>query len=154
MPGGAPGIETRLPLLYHFGVNQGRLSLNQFVAAISTAAARRYGLYPLKGTVTPGADADLVLFDPAREVTITASELHQNCDYTPYEGMRVKGWPRTVLSRGKMVVEDYVLYRADRRRALSGATVTGRTGSCVDGHHSWCSKNQVRAYLHVSVNVA
>ena len=106
IPGGAPGVETRVPLVYHFGVNQGRLSLNQFVDFTSTAAAKRFGLYPRKGTIAPGADADLVLFDPSLEVTITTEVLHQNCDYTPYAGMQVKGWPKTVLNRGEVVVRD------------------------------------------------
>lgn len=106
MPGGAPGIETRVPLVFHFGVNEGKLSLNQFVNVTSTAAAKLYGLYPRKGTLAPGADADIVLFDPMREVTITAQTLHQNCDYTPYEGMRVRGWVHTVLVRGKVIVEE------------------------------------------------
>ena len=106
IPGGAPGIETRMPLVYHFGVNEGRLSLTEFVNLTSTAAAKLYRLYPRKGTIAPGADADLVLFDPGREVTISAESLHQNCDYTPYEGFRVKGWPRTVLSRGEIIVRD------------------------------------------------
>jgi dihydropyrimidinase len=106
IPGGAAGIETRLALLHHFGVRSGRLSLNRFVDVTSTAAARRFGLYPRKGTLLPGADADLVLFDPEREVAITADALHQNCDSTPYEGLRVKGWPRTVLSRGEVIVRD------------------------------------------------
>jgi len=106
IPGGAPGIETRMPLVYHFGVNEGRLSLTEFVNLTSTAAAKLYRLYPRKGTIAPGADADLVLFDPGREVTISAESLHQNCDYTPYEGFRVKGWPRTVLSRGEVIVRD------------------------------------------------
>lgn len=106
VPGGAPGIETRLPLLYHHGVNEKRLSLNQFVNVTSTAVARRFGLYPRKGTLAPGADADLLLFDPNRTVTISAATLHQNCDYTPYAGARVTGWPRTVLSRGRVIVRD------------------------------------------------
>ena len=106
IPGGAPGIETRVPLVYHFGVNEGRLSLEQFVEVTSTAAARRYGLYPRKGTIAPGSDADLVLFDPRREMTIRADSLHQNCDYTPYEGFQVRGWPRTVISRGQVIVRD------------------------------------------------
>ena len=106
VPGGAPGIETRVPLVYHFGVNAGRLSLEQFVNLTSTAAARRYGLYPRKGTIAPGSDADLVLFDPNREVTISAAGLHQNCDYTPYEGFRVRGWARTVISHGQVIVRD------------------------------------------------
>ncbi len=106
MPGGAPGIETRLPLVYHFGVHRGDLSLNQFVNVTSTAAAKLYGLYPRKGTIAPGSDADLVLFDPRREVSISANSLHQNCDYTPYEGIKVMGWPRTVLSRGEVIIRD------------------------------------------------
>jgi len=106
IPGGAPGIETRVPLTYHFGVNEGRLSLEQFVNVTSTAAARRYGLFPRKGRIAPGSDADLVLFDPQREVTLRAADLHQNCDYTPYEGFAIRGWPRTVISRGQEVVAD------------------------------------------------
>src|SRR5205085_9859507 len=106
IPGGAPGIETRLPLVYHFGVNAGRLTLEQFVNLTSTAAAKLYGLYPRKGTLAPGSDADVVLFDPAREVVLNAASLHQNCDYTPYEGFHLRGWPRTVLSRGQVIVRD------------------------------------------------
>jgi dihydropyrimidinase len=106
IPGGAPGVETRLPLIYHFGINRGRLSLNQFVDVTSTAAAKLFGLYPQKGTIAPGTDADLVLFDPNNEVIVTANALHQNCDYTPYEGMQLKGWPRTVLSRGEIIVRN------------------------------------------------
>lgn len=106
VPGGAPGIETRLPLLYHFGVRTGRLSLPQFVEYTSTAVARRFGLYPRKGSLMPGADADLVLFDPGRSVTLSAATLHQNCDYTPFEGWTVTGWPRMVLSRGEVIVRD------------------------------------------------
>ncbi len=106
MPGGAPGIETRVPLMFHFGVNAGRLSLNQFVNVTSTAAAKLYGLYPRKGTLAPGADADIVLFDPTREVMISAPTLHQNCDYTPYEGMPIMGWARTVLVRGQIIIEE------------------------------------------------
>jgi dihydropyrimidinase len=115
IPGGAPGIETRVPLVYHFGVNEGRLTLTEFVKLTSTAAARLYGLYPRKGTIAPGADADVVLFDPGREVTITAETLHQNCDYTPYEGLRVRGWPRTVLSRGEVIVQDGVFVGREGR---------------------------------------
>jgi dihydropyrimidinase len=123
VPGGAPGIETRVPLVYHFGVNEGRLSLAQFVNLTSTAAARRYGLYPRKGTIAPGSDADLVLFDPAREVTISAAGLHQNCDYTPYEGFRVRGWPRTVLSRGEVIVRDEKFVAAPGRGSFLRRTL-------------------------------
>jgi dihydropyrimidinase len=108
MPGGAPGIETRLPLLYHFGVGSGRITLNRFVGASSTAAARLFGLYPRKGTIAPGSDADIVLFDPDKKTTIKAEDLHQNCDYSPYEGMELRGWPRTVIARGRILVENGV----------------------------------------------
>ncbi len=106
VPGGVPGIETRLSLLYHFGVRTGRLSLPQFVERTSTAAARLFGLYPRKGSLMPGADADLVLFDPEYSVTMSAATLHQNCDYTPFDGWPVIGWPRIVLSRGEIIVRD------------------------------------------------
>jgi dihydropyrimidinase len=106
IPGGGPGLETRLPLLYHHGVNAGRLTPNQFVALTSTNIARRFGLYPRKGSLAPGADADIVLWDPRREVVLRAATLHQNCDSTPYEGQAVTGYPRTVLRRGQLVVDD------------------------------------------------
>jgi dihydropyrimidinase len=125
IPGGAPGIETRLPLLYHFGVNRGRLSLNQFVNLTSTAAARRFGLYPHKGTIAPGTNADLVLFDPNREVTISAEALHQNCNYTPYQGMQVRGWPRTVLSRGEVIVREGEFVGSEGRGKYLKRGVTG-----------------------------
>jgi dihydropyrimidinase len=106
IPGGAPGIETRLALLYSHGVRAGRITPEQWVAACCTEPARRFGLAPLKGTLEPGADADVVLFDPEREVTLSAGALHQNVDYTPYEGWRVRGYPVTVLSRGKVIVRE------------------------------------------------
>jgi dihydropyrimidinase len=115
IPGGAPGIETRLALAYHFGVTAGRLTLPQFAQVTSTSAARLYGLFPRKGALVPGADADLVLFDPAREVTLSAEWLHQNTDYTPYEGFQVRGWPRTVISRGEVIVRDEVFVGAAGR---------------------------------------
>jgi dihydropyrimidinase len=120
IPGGGPGIETRLPLIYHFGVTHGRLTLPEFVNLTSTAAARRFGLYPRKGSLLPGADADLVVWDPTREVTLSAQTLHQNCDYTPYEGFQVKGWPQVVLSRGEVIIRDgIVLGRPGRGQFLA-----------------------------------
>lgn len=107
LPGGAPGIETRMALLHHFGVGEGRLSLPRFVEVTSAAAARRFGLYPRKGALVAGADADLVLFDAGHEVVLSARQLHHNVDFTPFEGLRVTGWPRTVLSRGEVVVRDF-----------------------------------------------
>ena len=111
-------MHVRCLLVYHFGVNAGRLSLEQFVNLTSTAAAQRYGLYPRKGALAPGSDADIVLFDPQRDVTIQAGSLHQNCDYTPYEGMQVRGWPRTVLSRGQVIVRDEQFVAAPGRGAF------------------------------------
>jgi dihydropyrimidinase len=103
---GVPGIELRLPLLFSEGVGQGRLDLNAFVALTATNHAKLYGLYPRKGTIAVGSDADIAIWDPARETMITAGMLHDNVGYTPYEGRRLKGWPVTVLSRGRVVVED------------------------------------------------
>jgi dihydropyrimidinase len=103
---GVPGIELRLPLLFSEGVGQGRLDLNAFVALTATNHAKLYGLYPKKGTIAVGSDADIAVWDPEREITITASILHDNVGYTPYEGRRLRGWPVTVVSRGRVVVED------------------------------------------------
>jgi dihydropyrimidinase len=103
---GVPGIELRLPLLFSEGVRQGRLDLNAFVALTATNHAKLYGLYPRKGTIAVGSDADLAIWDPKREIEITAAMLHDNVGYTPYEGRRLRGWPVTVLSRGRIIVED------------------------------------------------
>jgi dihydropyrimidinase len=103
---GVPGIELRLPLLFSEGVGQGRLDLNAFVALTATNHAKLYGLYPKKGTIAVGSDADIAIWDPERETTITAGMLHDNVGYTPYEGRRLRGWPATVLSRGRIVVEN------------------------------------------------
>jgi len=106
IPGGAPGIETRLSLLYTHGVRAGRLSLERWVEVCCTAPARRFGLAPCKGTLAVGADADVVIFDPERPVILSAEHLHQNVDYCPYEGWEVQGYPATVLSRGEAIVRD------------------------------------------------
>jgi len=106
IPGGAPGIETRLPLLYTHGVRTGRLTLERWVEVCCTGPARRFGLAPRKGTLAIGADADVVLFDPEQQVTLSVDRLHQNVDYCPYEGWQVRGYPVTVLLRGQVVVRD------------------------------------------------
>jgi dihydropyrimidinase len=106
IPGGAPGIETRLVLLYTHGVRSGRLTAERWVEVCCTEPARRFGLAPRKGTLAVGADADVVIFDPERQVTLAAEALHQNVDYTPYEDWEVKGYPVTALSRGEVVVRD------------------------------------------------
>ena len=102
VPNGLPGLETRLPLLYSEGVLGGRISVQQFVALTSTNVARLYGLYPRKGTVAVGADADLVIWEEG-ERTLRNADLHHAVDYTPYEGMRLKAWPALTLSRGEVV---------------------------------------------------
>lgn len=106
IPNGAGGVETRLPLLYHYGVNGGRITLNRFVELVSTGPARLFGLSGRKGSLAPGCDADIVLWDPQREVTIAAAQLHQNVDYTPYEGFTVRGWPVLTMLRGRVIVRD------------------------------------------------
>ncbi len=103
IPNGIPGIAARLPLLFSEGVGKGRITIQQFVALTATNPAQLFGLYPRKGTIAIGSDADLVLWDTGREVTITNALMHHNVDYTPYEGMRVKGWPVMTLSRGATV---------------------------------------------------
>lgn len=104
IPGGAPGIETRLSLLYTHGVLAGRLTPERWVEVCCTLPARRFGLAPRKGTLAVGADADIVIFDPERRVTLSADSLHQNVDYCPYEGWEVQGYPVGVLSRGEVIV--------------------------------------------------
>ena len=106
IPNGMPGVETRLPLLYHFGVNEGRFSVNRFVELVATGPARLFGLLPRKGTISIGADADLVIWDPNKEHRLTKENLHMNVDHSPYEDITVKGYPAMVLQRGKMLVRD------------------------------------------------
>ena len=103
IPNGIPGIETRLPLLYSEGVLGGRISVHRFVELTAANPAKLYGLYPRKGTIAVGADADLVVWDEGREITITNQALHHAVDYTPYEGMRIRAWPALTLSRGEVV---------------------------------------------------
>lgn len=106
IPNGGPGIEHRMSLIYSGGVAQNRFSVNRFVELVSTTPAKLFGLYPRKGTVAVGSDADLVIFDPFREHTISASTHHMRVDYSMFEGIRVKGMPDIVLSRGRVLVEN------------------------------------------------
>ena len=103
---GVPGIELRVPLLFSEGVRKGRIDLNRFVALTAANHARLYGLYPRKGTIAVGADADIAIWDPDRHTVVTAAMLHDNTGYTPYEGWHITGWPVTVLSRGRVVIEE------------------------------------------------
>jgi dihydropyrimidinase len=104
IPNGIPGVETRLPILFSEGVSKGRIDLNRFVALSSTNHAKQYGLYPRKGEIAIGSDADIALWDPFRVVTITNDILHHGADYTPYEGLQVTGWPVRVILRGATIV--------------------------------------------------
>jgi len=106
IPNGAPGIETRVPLLFSEGVGKRHLSLQQFVKVCASDPARLFGLYPRKGTIAVGSDADLVIYDPEREVVLSYKTLHQRVDYCPFEGRTVHGYPRLVLLRGQVIVED------------------------------------------------
>lgn len=106
VPNGIPGIETRLPILFSEGVSKGRITLNKFVALTSTNHAKTYGLYPKKGTIAVGCDADIAIWDPKRQETISQKLMHGGTDYTPYEGVAVTGWPVSTMVRGKFVVRD------------------------------------------------
>src|ERR671913_1198116 len=115
IPNGAPGIETRMSLVYDGGVRQGRISLNRWVELTSTSPAKIFGLFPRKGTIAPGSDADIVIFNPEKTTTLSAKSLHMKVDYNPYEGRKVTGVSEVVISRGKVIVED--------------GKFTGRTGA-------------------------
>ena len=106
IPNGLPGAEERAMTLWTLGVREGKLSENQFVAVLSTNQARIYGAYPKKGTLAPGADADIVLWDPELEIIATVENRHGNVDYTPYEGMTFHGGPAAVYVRGGLVYKD------------------------------------------------
>jgi dihydropyrimidinase len=115
IPNGAPGIETRMSLVYDGGVRPGRISLNRFVELTSTSPARIFGLFPRKGTLAPGSDADIVIFDPLKKMRLSVGTLHMKVDYNPYEGREVTGVTDTVISRGRVVID--------------GGRFTGRAGA-------------------------
>jgi len=106
IPNGGPGVENRLSLIYTGGVHGKRFSPNRFVQLVSTAPAKLFGLYPRKGTIAVGSDADVVIFDPNEEQVISAKTHHMRVDYSMFEGIKVKGIPKTVLSRGRAVIEN------------------------------------------------
>ncbi|MEK6287725.1 MAG: dihydropyrimidinase [Acidobacteriota bacterium] len=128
IPNGGPGVEHRMSLIYNGGVAGGKIGLNRFVELTSTSAAKLFGLFPRKGTIAVGSDADIVIFDPNDEMTISAATHHMNVDYSAYEGMKVKGVTKTVLSRGKVVIDEgkYVGSPGDGqflKRSMFGAGV-------------------------------
>jgi len=106
IPNGLPGVEDRFSLIFHGGVNSGRITLNRFVELVATAPAKMFGLFPRKGTIAPGSDADIVIFNPRVERTLSAKTHHMNVDYSCYEGMTVKGLPEVVMQRGNVLVRD------------------------------------------------
>jgi dihydropyrimidinase len=109
VPNGIPGVAARLPILFSEGVVKGRIDLNSFVAFSATNHAKIYGLYPKKGTIAVGSDADIAIWDPERKVTIRHDLIHDGSDYTPYDGLEVTGWPVLTMVRGKVVVDDGTL---------------------------------------------
>ena len=106
IPNGGPGIEHRLSLIYSGGVNGGKFSANRFVQLVSTAPAKLFGLYPRKGTIAVGSDADVVIFDANEQQTISVATHHMRVDYSMFEGTRVKGVTKTVLSRGNVIIDN------------------------------------------------
>jgi len=129
IPNGAPGVENRMSMVYNGGVVTGKISINKFVELTSTAAAKTFGLFPKKGTIAVGTDADIIIFDPNRKETISVNNActhHMNVDYNTYEGFEVTGFTETVLSRGKVVIDncEYVGKKGDgqfiKRSTYSG----------------------------------
>jgi dihydropyrimidinase len=105
IPNGGPGIENRLHMIHEFGVRTGRITLNRMVELLATNPAKLFGLYPRKGTIAPGSDADIVIFDPQKQVTLSAATHHSRSDYNLYEGTQVTGAPEIVLRRGEVIVD-------------------------------------------------
>src|ERR1700722_2137046 len=106
VPHGIPGVAARLPILFSEGVVKGRISLQDFVALTATNHAKLYGLYPRKGSIMIGADADIVIWDPQKKITLTQDLMQHGSDYTPYEGLDVTGWPIKTLVRGVGVADN------------------------------------------------
>jgi dihydropyrimidinase len=130
IPNGGPGLENRLQMIHEFGVRQGRITLNRMVELLSTNPAKYFGLYPRKGTIAVGSDADIVVFDPEKRTTISASTHHSKCDYSLFEGTEVTGVPEVVLLRGKVIVDngEFAGRPGDGqfvRRARFGESLTG-----------------------------
>ena len=119
IPNGIPGVATRLPILFSEGVMKGRIDINRFVAVTSTNHAKLYGMYPQKGTIAIGSDADIALWDPKKQFVLTNEMLQHGADYTPYEGLAVTGWPVRLLVRGKTVMDQGSIVRAAKGRYLS-----------------------------------
>jgi len=115
IPNGILGVATRLSILFSKGVMKGRIDINHFVVVTSTNHAKLYGLYPRKGTMAIGADADIALWDPDKRITLTNDILLHGADYTPYEGQEVRGWPVHLLLGGETMVKDGLLTQREGR---------------------------------------
>ena len=124
IPNGLPGVEERLNVMYQGGVVEGRLGLNRWVEICSTAPAKMFGMYPKKGTIAVGSDADIVVYDPNASFTYSAETIHMNVDYSAYDGMEIAGKPDVVLSRGKIIVENdqYVGRKGDGQYLSRGSS--------------------------------
>jgi dihydropyrimidinase len=134
IPNGGPGLENRLHMIHEFGVRAGRISLNRMVELLSTNPAKLFGLYPRKGTLAVGSDADIVVFDPDKRLTISAATHHSRSDYNLYEGTEVQGSPEIVLLRGNVLVENDQLVAAPGigqfvRRAKFGEELKATAGA-------------------------
>jgi len=126
IPNGGPGVEHRMSLIFSGGVASGRFSVNRFVQLVSTTPAKLFGLYPRKGTIAVGSDADLVIFDPKRQHTISAKTHHMRVDYSMFEGINVTGMPHTVISRGEVMIEgEKFLGRPGRGQFVKRAPYSG-----------------------------
>jgi dihydropyrimidinase len=110
IPNGIPGLEVRMPLLFSEGVKKGRIDIHRFVSLTSTQPAKLFGLFPRKGTIAVGSDADLAIWDAELKTTIRADQLHDNAGYSPYEARLLTGWPVTVINRGRVVVHENKLH--------------------------------------------
>ena len=124
IPGGMPGVEERVALLYTYGVETGRLPLTELVRRLSANPAKLYGMYPRKGALLPGSDGDVVIWNPDAETVIHRENRHSACDYAPYEGWRLKGRAETVFLRGEKVVED-----GEHRRPGTGIYIAREASS-------------------------
>jgi dihydropyrimidinase len=125
IPNGGPGVENRLQLIYHHGVNQGRISLNRFVELVSTTPAKLFGMYPRKGVLAPGSDADIVVWDPDAKHIISARTHHMRIDYSMFEGFEVKGNAKLVMSRGEVIVENGTFHGRPGRGQFLKRTARG-----------------------------
>ncbi len=105
IPNGMPGVEPRFEVIYDGAINGKRFGLNRFVEVIATTPAKMFGMYPKKGTIAPGSDADIVIFDPKKKHTISVKTQHMRVDYSAYEGREIVGKVETVLSRGRVIVD-------------------------------------------------